>query len=258
MELLIYSLMALFVYMSGLFVVSLLLKNNGVADIGYGLAFIVVILAAFFQIPILQPFMIVMVGLPFIWAVRLATRIYLKNKGRPEDFRYKAWRDSWGKSFTIRSFFQVYMLQGLVVFIVSLPVTLALIYQTAFINTGLFYFSLSLWALGFFFEAVGDYQLDKFINNPQNKGLIMTQGLWKYTRHPNYFGESTMWFALAIMSISISSAPSLVFLSPLLITFLLIKVSGVPLLEKKWEGHPDWEIYKKNTSVFLPLPSKKN
>ncbi len=250
------SLVALLAYMSALFVISLIVKNNGVADIGYGIAFMIVIAATFAQTTITEPFIVVLALLPFIWGARLATRIYRKNKGKPEDFRYKAWRDAWGKSFIVRSFFQVYMLQGLVVFIVCLPVTLALLYPSVQPNYPLAYLGLAVWVVGFFFEVVADHQLDQFINDPQNKGSILMRGLWKYSRHPNYFGESTMWVGIALISLALSSVPLVALVSPLLITFLLLKVSGVPLLEKKWEGNLAWEVYKKRTSVFFPLPPR--
>ena len=256
MEILFFSLITLLIYMSGLFVVSLITKNNGVADIGYGVAFMIVIAATFLQAPTSNDYLLILIALPFIWALRLASRIYQKNKGKPEDFRYKAWREEWGNSFVWRSYLQIYMLQGLVVFIVALPVTLVLIYPATVINGSLFYIGVSLWVIGFYFEAMGDFQLDRFIKNPANKGKIMTSGLWKYSRHPNYFGESTMWFGIAIISLSLSSIPFVAIVSPLLITFLLLKVSGVPMLEKHFAGNPDWEEYKKKTSVFIPLPPK--
>ena len=256
MEILIISLIALLAYMSGLFVVSLITKNNGVADVGYGIAFMVVIVATYLQVPTSNDYLLILISLPFIWGLRLASRIYQKNKGKPEDFRYRAWREEWGNTFLWRSFLQIYMLQGLVVFIVASPVVLALIYPATIFNTAFFFVGLTLWLVGFFFEAVGDYQLDKFIKNPANKGKIMMSGLWKYSRHPNYFGESTMWFGIAVISLSLSSIPFIAIVSPLLITFLLLKVSGVPMLEKHFAGNPDWEEYKKKTSVFIPLPPK--
>lgn len=256
MEILFFSFVALLVYMSGLFVVSLIIKNNGVADIGYGIAFMVVIAVTFIQTPTSNDYLLILIALPFIWGLRLASRIYQKNKGKPEDFRYKAWREEWKNTFIWRSFLQIYLLQGLVVFIVASPVVLALIYPATTINASLFYLGVSLWVIGFYFEAMGDFQLDRFIKDPANKGKIMTSGLWKYSRHPNYFGESTMWFGIAIISLSLSSVPFVAIISPFLITFLLLKVSGVPMLEKHFAGNPDWEEYKKKTSVFIPLPQK--
>ena len=242
-------------YMTFLYVVALILKNNGVADIGYGVAFIVVILATYFiALPQLSIGTALVLVLPVVWGLRLALRIGRKNVGKPEDFRYKAWRDAWGSTFVWRSFLQVYMLQGLVVFVVALPATLTLAFPALLPQLTLIYAGAALWCVGFFFEAVGDYQLDSFITNPANKGAIMTRGLWHYTRHPNYFGESLMWVSLALIGLGASSVGIVGVLSPILITYLLLFVSGVPMLEKRWEGNAQWEEYKKNTSVFVPLP----
>lgn len=255
MSILLLSLGILAIYMSSLFAVSLVLRNNGIADIGYGVAFMVVIGATLLQVetPLLQ---LILASLAFVWGLRLAIRIFRKNYGKPEDFRYKAWRDAWGKSFLVRSFLQVYMLQGLVVFIVALPITLSLAFPASEPSRLLFVLGVIIWCVGFFFEAIGDYQLDRFLKNPANKGSIMTSGLWKYSRHPNYFGESTMWIGIAVAASGLSTLPLLGFVSPLLITFLLLKVSGVPLLEKRFAGNPAWEVYKARTSVFVPLPPR--
>ncbi len=255
MESLLISLAVLLSFMSVLFVIGMVTKNNAIADVGYGIAFMVVITATLLQFPGATSLTFLLAILPFVWGARLALRIYVKNKGRPEDFRYRAWREAWGKTFVIRSFLQVYMLQGLVVFVVALPVLLAIAYPSSPIASVVL-LGFGMWLVGFFFEAVGDYQLDRFIKNPENKGKIMSLGLWKYSRHPNYFGESAMWFGIAIAGAGLTTLPLLGFVSPVLITFLLLKVSGVPLLEKHFEGNPEWEAYKARTSVFIPLPPK--
>jgi steroid 5-alpha reductase family enzyme len=111
-----------------------------------------------------------------------------------------------------------------------------------------------VWLVGFYFEAVGDWQLKKFIKNPENKGKIMQSGLWAYSRHPNYFGEVTMWWGIWLLNFSQNWWTVV---GPMTITFLILKVSGVPLLEKKYEGNKEFEDYKKRTSIFLPLPQRK-
>lgn len=247
----------LFLFMSVLFLISLLRKDNGTADIGYGLAFIALSFSVYLVAPPAGSLTLILLALVLIWGVRLAVRIFAKNALKPEDFRYKAWRDAWGRWFILRSFLQVYMLQGLVVFIVALPITLSLAYPALVPHAGLALGGLLLWILGFFFEVVGDYQLDEFIKEEKNKGKIMREGLWKYSRHPNYFGESMIWWGMAIMASGLSLYPLVGFLSPLLITFLLLKVSGVPMLEKRWQGNPEWEAYKARTSVFFPLPPRR-
>jgi steroid 5-alpha reductase family enzyme len=249
------ALFALFVYMSTLYAISMVLRNNGVADIGYGLGFIVITAAVYAQYwPATVPPLLLLV-LPLIWGLRLAVRIFFKNAGKPEDFRYRAWRDAWGKTFWWRSFLQVYMLQGLVILAVSSPLFLHLLYPSP-VHYGLYILGLCMWIAGFICEVVGDAQLDSFLHNPANKGRIMMSGLWKYSRHPNYFGESLMWWGIAVVSSSLFAYPLLTVVSPLLITYLLLYVSGVPMLEKRWEGNSEWESYKRRTSVFLPLPPK--
>lgn len=245
----------LWFYMSLLFVISIVRRDNGTADIGYGVGVMVVVIGALSQNTV-SGAVALLCALPFIWGTRLAVRIFRKNYGKPEDFRYKAWRDSWGKWFVVRSYFQIYMLQGLVIFLVAFPILLTIVAPKTPV-VWLAGVGIVLWLLGFFFEAVGDYQLDRFLKDPANKGNIMGSGLWRYSRHPNYFGESMMWWGIAIAASGLSAYPLLGFVSPFLITYLLLFVSGVPMLEKRWAGNPDWEAYKARTSVFVPLPPRQ-
>jgi steroid 5-alpha reductase family enzyme len=253
------SALCLFIYMCGAFILALVHKNNGIADILYGGAFIVVAWVSYIlgEHSITGDLLTILVT---IWGSRLMVRIYRRNHDKPEDFRYKVWRDTWGKTFYIRSFFQIYMLQGSIAYIVALPVVLGNIFPGMF--TMYVFSGVVLWAVGFVCEAVGDSQLDVFMQNPENKGHIMQSGLWKYTRHPNYFGESLMWWSLALVSFAaifpvIGSVAFIVWASPLLITSLLLFVSGVPLLEKRFEGNIEWEAYKAKTSMFIPMPQRK-
>lgn len=252
MQTLAYILGILACYMTFLFLLSWFRKDNGIADIGYGIGFVVVAISAF-KLTDTRSAAFILIALVLIWGVRLAVRISMKNKGKPEDFRYKKWREEWGRFFIPRSFLQIYMLQGLVIYVVSLPVSLAYVFPTS-PNMVLVAVGTIIWIVGFLFEAVGDYQLDAFLK--QKTGGIMQSGLWKYSRHPNYFGESTMWWGIAIAAAGLTAYPVLAFASPILITFLLLKVSGVPMLEKRWEGNPVWEEYKARTSVFIPMPPK--
>lgn len=254
METLLFSAGALAAYMTALFVIALIRKDNGTADIGYGIGFIVATFAALWHSGT-RGFALALVALICIWGVRLATRIFLKNRGKPEDFRYRAWREAWGRTFIVRSFLQIYMLQGCVILIVASPVLLSLAYPREIAWWPLIA-GIALWCVGFFFEAVGDWQLDRFIKDTANKGKIMTEGLWRYSRHPNYFGECLMWSAVAIAASALTDVWLPGFLSPILITYLLLKVSGVPMLEKRWEGNPEWEAYKARTSVLIPWPPR--
>ncbi len=242
-----------------LFFIAQFKKNNSIIDIAYGLTFIAVAYELVsMQSRALAPASIIILFLITIWGLRLAYRIFKKYRGKGEDFRYQTWRKEWlrqGKRYYFaRAYLQIFILQGIVISIVLLPFTLTL--TTTSQSNSLLLFGLAAWVIGFFFEVVGDKQLDAFINKKNKTDTIMKTGLWKYTRHPNYFGESTMWFGLAFIAYS-SGVSLFVFLSPLLITFLLLKVSGIPLLEKRWAGIPEWEVYKAKTSAFIPLPPKK-
>jgi steroid 5-alpha reductase family enzyme len=140
-------------------------------------------------------------------------------------------------------------------FIIAIPVM--------FINKNVFgelnyliLIGLFVWVVGFLFESIGDKQLSEFIKNPANKGKLMTKGLWKYSRHPNYFGEIVQWWGIWIIALNIPNGLYTI-IGPITISILILFVSGIPLLEKKYKGRADFEDYKKRTSIFFPLPPKK-
>lgn len=242
-------------FMSGVFVVSLILKNNGIVDVAWGIGIMLITLITFFGWEDDSLRKGVGTALVLAWGARLSIRIFLKNMRRPEDFRYRAWREKWGSSFVARSFFQIYLLQGFLLTVVALPILL--------INTQvgpafavIDYLGVLVWCAGFFFESVGDFELDRFLASPKNKGKIFTDGLWKYSRHPNYFGETLMWFGIGILALSVPNG-FWGLLSPLLILFLLLAVSGIPMLERRWSGNLEFEAYKRKTSAFIPRRPKE-
>lgn len=192
-----------------------------------------------------------------LWGVRLAIRILLRNLKKGEDYRYKKWRDEWGKWFYLRSYFQVYLLQGTLMILVGYSFIHASTYGTSAALELTAYLGAVIWCVGYFFEVVGDYQLDRFIKNKPAPGEIMTTGLWRYSRHPNYFGEVTMWWGIWLIILS-TPLSYLALISPITITFLILKVSGIPMLESKFAGNPAFETYKKQTSAFFPLPPRRN
>ncbi len=243
------SILALFIYMSVLFVISVLIKKNSIADIGYGIGFVVVATIGLYQNMGLN-YQTIMTALVFLWGFRLALRIGLRNYKKPEDFRYAQWRKTW-KYFYLRSYFQVFLFQGIIIYIISAPILLSDLYpKTA--NKFIFGIGLLIWVGGYLFEVIGDYQLDEFLKLPKKPSKYMTSGLWSLTRHPNYFGEATMWFGLFIISLAISKFGIYAAVSPILITFLLTKVSGIPMVEKRWEKDKLWQKYKKSTPAFFP------
>lgn len=240
----------LFVYMSFWFLVSLIKKRNDVADTAWGLGFVLLTWVSFFLSSSFDLRILIVNTLVSVWGLRLAWHIHSRNKGKTEDYRYLAWRNEWGKWFYIRSFFQVYLLQGLFLFMIVSPVLL--INKNSLTSLGLLdIVGFVVWIVGFIFESVGDAQLRKFISDPANKGKLMRQGLWQYTRHPNYFGEVLQWWGIWIVSVSVTGGLYFVF-GPLTITYLILKVSGVPMLEKKMEENPEFAEYKRQTSMFIP------
>ncbi len=247
--------LALFVYMSLWFLISFIKKRNDVADVAWGLGFILMTWASFFLSSDSNIRGLLVGILVSIWGLRLAWHIHARNKGKAEDYRYLAWRKEWGKWFYIRSYFQVYFLQGVFLFLIVSPVLL--INRNAGTSLGLLDFlGVTVWLLGFYFETVGDAQLARFIKNPENKGKLMQDGLWAHTRHPNYFGEVTQWWGIWLVALSTPNG-WLGIIGPITITFLILKVSGIPMLEKKMAENPEFESYKKRVSMFLPLPAKK-
>lgn len=240
-----------------LFTISIALKRNDIADTawGLGIALTAWVAAASSPISLSWPHYLLL-GLISLWAVRLSVRIYRKNRTKPEDARYAAWRESWGAWFYPRSFLQIYLLQCTLMLALALSAIVAMHSPAGLFDQRLIIAGLVIWLIGFIFETIGDYQLDKHIQNPSNKGKMMTAGLWRYTRHPNYFGEITMWWGLAIMTLSLPYW-WLALLSPITITVLIRYVSGVPMLEPLMEKYEGWESYKARTNMLIPWLPKK-
>lgn len=242
----------LFVYMNLWFVVSLIKMRNDLADVAWGLGFVLLAWASYFLSGKPGPRGLLTDILVSIWGLRLAWHIYSRNKGKTEDYRYLSWRKEWGKWFYIRSYLQVYLLQGILLFIIALPVLA--INKNSESPVGWSDFAgMAVWTFGFYFETLGDMQLAQFVRNPANKGKLMQSGLWTYTRHPNYFGEVVLWWGIFIISLG-NEHSFYTIVSPITITILILFISGIPLLEKKYAGRPDFEEYKKRTSVFFPFP----
>jgi steroid 5-alpha reductase family enzyme len=241
--------------MSLIFMLAWIKKDNSIVDFAWGIGFILVAILTFFLETEFVTRHVLVTALIFIWGTRLATHIALRNKGRGEDFRYAQWRKDWGKWFFIRSFFQIFMLQGFLLLIIAYPVMLINhSEETGFVFLDIL--GLIIWLIGFVFEAVGDYQLAKSKRKAENKGKIMAQGLWRYTRHPNYFGETAMWWGIFLIALSVKNGWTAI-VSPLLITFLLLRVSGITMLEKKYVGNKEFGEYAKRTSAFFPWFPKK-
>ena len=236
----------IFVYFFAFFIAGTAAKNNGLVDAGWGIGFVLV---AWLMLPA-NLAQVTAALLVTLWGCRLFLHILRRNQGKPEDFRYANFRKAWGKWAVPRAFAQVYMLQGAFMFLIALPLVLKpegyVPVQPAVLILGLVVF-----ALGFAFEVIGDRQLTHFKQNPANKGRVMAEGLWRYTRHPNYFGEALLWWGVSLVSLS-GGASLLALASPVTITLLLLFVSGVPILEKAMKDRPGYAAYAARTSIFFP------
>lgn len=250
------SILFVFCYFTAFFLWGTVIKNNAVVDYGWGPGFVLVGVFSYFRSGQFHLTGTLAILLVTIWGTRLAIHILQRNWGKPEDFRYAQWRIDWGRWVIPRAFLQVFMLQGVLLLIIAFPMIWLVRTEADPLNLWTLA-GLAIWLIGFLFESIGDSQLRRFKADPANKGVLITTGLWRYTRHPNYFGEATMWWGLFLIALS-AGLPWYTVISPLTITLLLLFVSGVPLLERKYKGRPDFEAYAAVTSKFFPLPPRKN
>jgi steroid 5-alpha reductase family enzyme len=259
------SVIILFLYIIVAFIVCSIKKNNGLMDVFYGPGYFITSITALIvslllgnSLTVRQVIMNTLVGL---WAARLALYVYIRNRGKEEDYRYARRRNEW-KRFLLQSFFRQFLFQGVVIIIVGIPSWFVNISEDQPIDSLYSFNGITLWLgtliwlIGFIFETIGDWSLYKFLQNPQNKGKVMDKGLWKYTQHPNYFGEITQWWGLFIIALAVPYG-FITIIGPLYITFQIIKVSGVRLLEKHFEENEEYQAYKKRTSSFIPWFPKK-
>ncbi|RJX26648.1 MAG: DUF1295 domain-containing protein [Acholeplasma sp.] len=255
------TLIAVFTFFNLFYLIAQIKKNNGLADIAWGLGYVVVAWTMLLSDSLTHIHQWVITGLVTLWGIRLFLHIGVRNWSKPEDYRYVNMRNKWETHVKIKAYVYVFMLQMVFLLIIATPIIIS--GYTGFDETNLFSqiflgLGILLWLIGFYFEALGDHQLNRFKANPENKGKLLTTGLWKYTRHPNYFGEALMWWGIWVVGLSaLSWLSAVVIISPIFITYLLRYVSGVPLLENKYKNRPDFIEYAKKTSVFFPFPPKK-
>ena len=244
------------VCMLALWLLSLALRNASIVDVFWGFGFALIAVLTFLWThdgsSARRGLLAIMVG---VWGLRLAGYLLWRNSGHGEDPRYAAMRRYWGTRFAWVSLFTVFALQGVLMWIVALPVQVAMAAPGPGLGA-LDAIGLAVWALGLCFEAVGDWQLARFKADPANRGRVMDRGLWRYTRHPNYFGDSCVWWGVFLVALS---SPYGVWsaIGPVLMSFLLMRVSGVPMLERSiHKRRPDYVAYAKRTSAFFPRPPK--
>ena len=239
--------------MSVMAIVGLRARDNSLVDIAYGPLFVLAGWGAWLAadgMSHFQPRPLLLLTLVSVWGLRLGLHIGLRHRGRGEDFRYRRFREDWGNTIVWRSLLQIYLLQGAVVLVIATPILLAIADPGGRLGLadGL---GVLLFAAGFLFEAVSDWQMTVFKRQAENRGRLIQRGLWRYSRHPNYFGEALLWWGIFLIGLGAGSGwYGLV--SPLVIAFLLLKVSGIPMLEAKYRDNPEFADYKARTSAFIP------
>jgi steroid 5-alpha reductase family enzyme len=242
------------VYATLWFGLSVYFKRNDIADVAWGLGF--VLMAVYLLITLSPgPITLLVFALVALWAFRLAWHIFRRLKGKPEDFRYRQWRESWGKHVYWRSYLQVYLLQAFLALVIATPLVVAALATPGHIGW-LHLPGLLIWLAGFGLQVVADRQLAHFILTRSDRSVILQTGLWRYSRHPNYFGEILMWWGLFILVLPLPLG-WVAIISPLTITWLLVFVSGVPLLEERYKGNAGYEVYRQRTSALIPWFPKK-
>ncbi len=236
---------------------SLPLRDASIVDIVWGAGFVVVTVVAAAVGDGLEDRQTLLLAVVGVWGLRLAGYLAWRRVGTGEDRRYRAMRHRAGASFPVRSLFTVFLLQGVVMWVVSLPVQLAMTPTSPDLGA-LAVVGVLVWGVGFFFETVGDAQLARFLADPANDGNVMDRGLWRYTRHPNYFGDMCVWWGVFLVAAESGDAVMGV-IGPIVMTVLLTRVSGVPLLERSLtRRRKDYDDYVTRTSAFVPRPPRSS
>jgi steroid 5-alpha reductase family enzyme len=253
-----------FAYFTGIFVIATIINNNSIVDIGWGLGFVIGVWATLLTTDSPNLLAYLLVGFITLWGLRLSVRLFNRNFRKPEDFRYAQWREEWGKNVVITAFFRVFMIQGLINFMVG-SAAYSIIKFNAFVFEGLqaalVIVGFGLAVVGLAFEVIGDEQLRQHIQK-KTRSLLQT-GLWSITRHPNYFGEILIWNGIYIAGLSLlltESVPWIYYLilvlSPLVMSAVLIKIS-TPLLEKNMEKYAGWAEYAQRVPMIFPFTKPK-
>lgn len=251
------ALLIVFILVTLIWILSIIIKNVSIVDLFWGVGFVIINAFYFYQSGDFFQRKILLLVLVTLWGLRLFIYLLWRNIGKGEDFRYQEFRRNYGaERYWWFSYFQVFLLQGALIMFVSLPL-LGTNTQTASNDlNGLDYLGIIIFIIGLVFEAGSDFQLAKFKKNPNNKGKILNTGFWKYTRHPNYFGDTAVWWSFGIFSVASGSYWTII--GSIGMTILIIKVSGVSLLEKSLKNtKPKYRDYIQKTSSFFPWFPRK-
>jgi steroid 5-alpha reductase family enzyme len=252
------ALIVILIIMTILWLISVIIKNVSIVDLFWGIGFVITAVFYFLRTDGFAVRKIILLSLVAIWGLRLSVYLAWRNLGNGEDFRYREFRKKYGeKKYWWISFFQTFLLQGILMWLISAPLLGAQFYSFKNSLGILDYFAFVLWIIGITFEAGGDFQLAVFRANPSNKGKVLDYGFWKYTRHPNYFGDATVWWSYGLFCLA--SGSYLPVTGSILMTSLIIKISGVALLEKSLtDKKPEYRDYIEKTSPFIPWFQKKS
>jgi steroid 5-alpha reductase family enzyme len=245
------------IMMTLLWGVSIIVKNVSIVDLFWGLGFVLTGGFYFLKTDGLEIRKIIILILVAVWGLRLSFYLAWRNIGEGEDFRYKQFREKYGKKYWWLSFFQTFLLQGVLMWFISAPLLGAQYYGRNVPFGIIDILGIIFWITGFIFETTGDLQLARFKADPSNKGKVLDSGLWRYTRHPNYFGDSSVWWGFGLLCLAAGSYIPI--LGSVLMTFIIIKISGVGLLEKSLKNKkPGYREYVEKTSAFIPwFPKEK-
>lgn len=242
------------VAMLALWLLSLRLRDASIVDPFWGTGFVLIAGSAWSTLGVHGPRAYLALLLVTLWGLRLSLHLLVRRRGHGEDFRYQAMRASHGDRFWLVSLGTVFALQGAIMVLVATPVLAAVVGPSSQLGP-LDAVAAGAWLVGFLFEAVGDAQLVAFRRDPANRGRALDVGLWRYTRHPNYFGDALQWWGLGLLGVAAGAPWTLV--SPVVMTFLLVRVSGAFLLEKTLvETRPAYRDYVARTSAFIPWPPR--
>ncbi|MEW1639593.1 DUF1295 domain-containing protein [Streptomyces sp. NPDC093801] len=240
------------------FAVAMVKGVHRIVDSAWGLAFAAVAVVVWFlSAPYGDPARRTAVAAAtLVWGLRLAVHIARRGRGHGEDPRYARMLARAPGSPALYALRTVYLLQGALVWLVSLPVQAAVLLPQPLDATAVL--GLAVWAGGLFFEAVGDHQLARFKADPAHRGRIMDRGLWAWTRHPNYFGDFLVWWGLYLTACATWQTAAATLVSPLVMSALLVKGSGKRLLEAHMADRPGYAAYQARTSGFLPRPPRRS
>lgn len=246
------ALLGVMISMHLFFFIGILIRNNAIVDTAWGLSFVIVAHVTFWMQDGHSQAQWLVLAMVTLWGLRLFSHILMRTLGAEEDPRYQEMRKSMEKqkSVMLASYLRVYVLQGFLALMIAAPIIMINTMKPNCLSAW-YPLGVAVWLLGFAFEAISDAQLRAFLARKENEGRLMTGGLWRYSRHPNYFGESTLWWGIFLIALTFDGGWTS-FFGPALLTYLLLRISGIPPAERLMKKLPGFAEYKARTSAFIP------